>query len=184
MRWEYTAWNGYFVLETPHRNTECQLQGCHDSSPVLLLLLLNAFCRKYLKKTKTKTKTSKAGVPTFPNGGFLYSGLWSAWERQNISKPVADRKKKKKGERERKQSDGKKAFHAAEFVVKVWSVCISVPPPPCLCCQIKCVWVPIAGVGLRNGSERTNLTMRFKKNSIVRFVEQKTVLLYSGFYTK
>lgn len=37
------------VLETPHQNTECQLQGCHDS---LSIPLLNAFIRGKKKKKR------------------------------------------------------------------------------------------------------------------------------------
>jgi len=56
-----------FVLETPHQNTECQLQGCHESSLTHFTSpLLNAFCRKkrgeggkYFKKLKQ----SRRGIP-------------------------------------------------------------------------------------------------------------------------
>lgn len=96
-----------FVLETPHQNTECQLQGCHDSSLTNFNIpppsLLNAFCRKestFKKKQQKKRKQSRTGIPYCqPTQMEVFFILFKFFEEQYkvlLSKPVADKKKKKR----------------------------------------------------------------------------------------
>lgn len=65
-----------FVLETPHQNTECQLQGCHDSSLTNFTPPPKCIRRKRKKKGVEyfKKKSSRRGTPScnLPKGSFLY----------------------------------------------------------------------------------------------------------------
>lgn len=86
-----------FVLETPHQNTECQLQGCHDSSLTNFNippppsppppLLLNAFCRKestFKKNNKKNGNKAEREYPTANPPKWRFSLFYLNFLKSNI----------------------------------------------------------------------------------------------------
>lgn len=80
-----------FVLETPHQNTECQLQGCHDSSLTNFNIpppsLLNAFCRKestFKKNNKKNGNKAEREYPTANPPKWRFSLFYLNFLKSNI----------------------------------------------------------------------------------------------------
>lgn len=125
-----------FVLETPHQNTECQLQGCHDSSLTNFNIpppsLLNAFCRKestFKKNNKKNGNKAEREYPTANPPKWRFSLFYLNFLKSNIKFSSANLLLTKKKKEEKRQSEWKrrlwlnlmaekKQFHTIDFIPK------------------------------------------------------------------